>query len=303
MARSTPPPDPKSLSGRIPFAKMSGSGNDFVVVDNRSGAIPAESVREFTRLVCRRRIAVGADGVVLIESPVVPDSPEEPAAHFRWRYVNADGSDGEMCGNGAMCGARFAYLQGIAPARCVFQTASGLVHAEVDTQTDCPRVRLKMVDPGPVRVDLDLEVLGRPLRAQAVLVGVPHAVVVVDDADAFAPGADLLDVGRAVRHHPAFAPAGTNFDVISVLGPQRLRMRTYERGVENETLACGTGAVASAVVARRLGLVSSPVEVVTTSGRVLGVDFAWDGALAMDVMLSGEARVVASGEIWPEALG
>jgi diaminopimelate epimerase len=287
------------VNERIPFAKMSGSGNDFVVVDNRSGVIPAESVREFTRLVCRHRLSVGADGVVLIESPAASD---EPAAHFRWRYVNADGTDGEMCGNGAMCGARFAYLHGIAPARCVFQTASGLVHAEVATDSSCARVRLRMVEPGPMRTDLDLEAAGRSLRVHSVTVGVPHAVVVTADVDRFAPGAELLSVGRAVRHHPAFAPAGTNLNAIAVLGRHGLRMRTYERGVEAETLACGTGAVASAVVATRLGLVSPPVEVVTTSGRVLDVDFAWDGERASGVTLGGEARVVMRGEIWPEAL-
>jgi diaminopimelate epimerase len=118
----------------------------------------------------------------------------------------------------------------------------------------------------------------------------------------FAPGETFLEVGRAVRYHHRFAPEGTNFDVIEVHDRHRLQMRTYERGVEDETLACGTGAVASAVVATRLGLVQPPVEVVTKSRRVLGVDFTWDGYVATEVMLSGEARVVASGEIWPEAL-
>lgn len=293
-------------SGRIPFTKMSGSGNDFVVIDNRAGLIPPHSVREFTRLVCRRRVSIGADGVVLIESPATPAYPGEPTAHFRWRYVNADGSDGEMCGNGAMCGARFAYLQGIAPAQCVLQTASGLVYAEVEPDRvpsgRCPRVRLKMVEPGPVRTDLELEAAGRMLRLHAVEVGVPHAVILTEDADTFAPGAELVTVGRAVRHHPAFAPAGTNVNAVSVLDRHRLRMRTYERGVEDETLACGTGAVASAVVGTALGLVAPPAEVVTTSGLVLAVDFAWDGERATGVTLGGEARVVATGEIWPEAL-
>ena len=281
------------MNERIPFAKMSGSGNDFVVIDNRAGVIAAEAASEFTRRVCRHRLSVGADGVVLIEPA------DDPAVHFRWRYINADGTDGEMCGNGAMCGARFAYLQGIAPARCVFQTASGLVHAEVEAD----RVRLKMVDPGRVCGDIEIEAAGHALRLHAVEVGVPHVVLLTEDADAFAPGAELLRVGRAVRQHPAFAPAGTNVNVISVLGLHRLRMRTYERGVEDETLACGTGAVASAIVATKLGLVSPPVEVVTSSGRVLGVDFAWDGYFATDVRLSGEARVISTGEIWPEALG
>ncbi|HEY7030240.1 MAG TPA: diaminopimelate epimerase [Thermomicrobiales bacterium] len=287
------------VSERIPFAKMSGSGNDFVVVDNRAGVIPAASVAEFARLVCRRGIAVGADGVVLIESPVAPG---EPAPHFRWRYVNADGTDGEMCGNGAMCGARFAFLQGTAPAQCAFQTASGIVHAEVDGDGSSPIVRLKMVDPSIVRVNLALEASGPLRNVHCVTVGVPHAVVLTEDVVSFAPGEAFLAMGRAVRYHHRFAPEGTNFDAIEVRDRHRLQMRTYERGVEDETLACGTGAVAGAVVAARLGLVESPVEVVTKSRRVLGVDFAWDGSHATGVTLSGEARVVASGEIWPEAL-
>jgi diaminopimelate epimerase len=283
------------MNERVPFAKMSGSGNDFVVIDNRSGPIPAGSAGEFARRVCRHRLSVGADGIVLIEPPT------DSMTHFRWRYVNADGSDGEMCGNGAMCGARFAYLQGIAPARCVFETASGLVRAEVDASS--PRVALTMADPGPIRPDLEVEAAGQAVRIHAVEVGVPHAVIVTADADRFAPGTELLVLGRAIRHHPAFAPAGTNVNLISVQGIDRLRMRTYERGVEDETLACGTGAVASAVVATSLGLAAPPVEVVTSSGRVLHVGFAWDGARATDVRLVGEARVIATGEIWPEALG
>ena len=117
---------PHAQGAGIPFWKMSGSGNDFVVIDNRQGVLAAADAPEFARAVCRRRVSVGADGVVLIESS------DEPGVHFRWRYLNADGSDGEMCGNGAMCGARFAVLNHMAPPACVFRTESGLVHAWVD---------------------------------------------------------------------------------------------------------------------------------------------------------------------------
>ena len=109
---------------------MSGSGNDFVVVDNRSGIVAPGAMADFARRVCQRRVSIGADGVVLIDHPT-PPTPGEPDAHFRWTYINADGSEGEMCGNGAMCGARFAVLHGIAPARCRFQTLSGIVEADV----------------------------------------------------------------------------------------------------------------------------------------------------------------------------
>jgi diaminopimelate epimerase len=291
----------RESSAPIPFWKMSGSGNDFVVIDNRAGAIPDEFVPAFTRAVCRRRLSIGADGVVLIEEPA-PAGTDEPEADFRWRYVNADGSDGEMCGNGAMCGARFAVRRGLAPSACVFQTPSGLVRATVADDPDDPFVRIAIEDPGPVWPDRPVEVEGRRLTLLPILVGVPHAVLLVDDADAFAAPDDFVRVGRAVRHHLAFAPAGTNLNVIGRRPDGTLRMRTYERGVEDETLACGTGAVASAIVATGLGLASPPVTIITSSGLPLRVDFAWDGERARDVTLAGQARIIATGEIWPEAL-
>jgi diaminopimelate epimerase len=281
----------------VPFWKMSGSGNDFVVIDNRDDCLAAETVPEFTRAVCRHRLSVGADGVVLIERA------GEPGIDFAWRYVNADGSDGEMCGNGAMCGARFAVLNGIAPPACAFRTKSGIVRAWVDEDTSSPRVAIAVEDPGPIENPAELAIAGRTLCLYAIQAGVPHAVVVVDDVDTFAPGEALVPLGRAVRHHAHFAPAGTNLNVVAVRGRQMVRMRTYERGVEAETLACGTGAIASAVVTAALGLTAPPVDVVTTSGLVLRVEFVLEGNRASNVRLGGEARVVMRGEIDPEALG
>jgi diaminopimelate epimerase len=282
--------------GRIPFFKMNGSGNDFVVIDNRTGLVPVGCEGEFTSLVSRRRLAVGADGIVLIETP---DPTSD--ADFRWRYINADGSEGEMCGNGAMCGARFAYLNDIAPATCTFDTESGPIHAEVDPDHDGLRVSIAMVQPGPIQHDLMISAAGHDLTLHAVQVGVPHAVLIVPDTDAFPPHGTFNEVGRAVRLHSAF-PAGTNLNVITIRDRQTIRMRTYERGVEDETLACGTGAVASAIVATALDLVAPPVTVITSSRRPLTVDFTWDGTRAHNVTLAGEARVVATGEIWPDAL-
>lgn len=285
-----------NLQRPIPFWKMSGSGNDFVVIDNRNGVISPEDASEFTKTVCRHRVSVGADGVVLISTA------DEPGVHFDWRYINADGSDGEMCGNGAMCGARFAVLNGIAPNACTFRTESGLVHAQVATDSASPRVRIAVDDPGPLTRDISLEVAGRALTLHAIMIGVPHAVTVVPDVDAFAPGNELILIGRNVRHHPTFAPAGTNLNVIAVQDRKSVRMRTYERGVEDETLACGTGSIASAIVATALDLAEPPVDVITSSGRVLRVDFRWHDDRASDVTLEGEARVIVRGEIGPEAL-
>lgn len=315
------------LHDGIPFWKMSGSGNDFVVLDNRYGALLPDDIPAFTRAVCRRRLSVGADGVVLIEAPA-----EAHDVDFAWRYFNADGSEGEFCGNGAMCGARYAALHGIAPFDCRFLTPAGVVHARVAQESTDPRVSLRIAEPGPVGSAIDVAVThdGRPISVTLwpITVGVPHVVTIVSDiADPYRLGrnatsqrADVMAhdelptvppddpafvaVGRAIRHDPAFAPAGTNVNAIQVLDGHTLRMRTYERGVEDETLACGSGAVASACVALARGLVAPPVTVVTRSGLPLDVACDWDPTTrrATNVTLTGEARVVAAGVIGPEAL-
>lgn len=297
MSRSpveSPPDRQREAPATVRFTKMSGSGNDFIVIDNREGAFPDEGRDDVVRRLCRRRFSIGADGVVVIERPT------SALALFRWRYYNADGSEGDLCGNGAMCGARFAFLHGIAPAHCSFETPAGLIEASVEP--DSRRVHLRMVDPGSVNLGCAIEVLGRRMTVHTLTVGVPHAVVMTGDVDASAPGTEFLTIGRAIRSHPLF-PQGTNVNLVAKTGPNTLRMRTYERGVEDETLACGTGAVASAVIATALGFVESPVTVMTTGGLPLTVQFQWDGTTATNVYLGGEARVIASGVIGPDALG
>jgi diaminopimelate epimerase len=290
---------PIGLASLIPFVKMSGSGNDFVVIDNRSGILPDTEIPSFTQAVCRRRLSIGADGVVLIER----SQPGE-AVDFRWRYINADGSDGEMCGNGAMCGARFAVLNGIARDECRFLTPSGVVEAQVACDPGDPSVRIAIEEPGPVTHGITVVADGVNAEFSAIQVGVPHAVTFVPDPDAFCAGDPeaFNAFGRAVRNDPHFAPAGTNVDVVAVRNRRTLRMRTYERGVEDETLACGTGAVASAITAASLGLVEAPVSVIVSSGRALTVDFRWDGERATDVTLGGNAYIIMRGTIGPDAL-
>jgi diaminopimelate epimerase len=281
----------------VPFIKMSGSGNDFVVIDNRSGLLPDDAIPPFTRKICRRRLSLGADGVVLIERP-------DPGVDvdFRFRYVNADGTDGEMCGNGAMCGARFAVLTGIARDECRFQTDSGIVNAAVGCDPSDPAVSINISDPGPVRHGITVTAEGIDATYSAIQVGVPHAVTFVPDPDAFLTQPAFNAYGRAVRLDPAFAPAGTNVNVVGLRGRNTIRMRTYERGVEDETLACGTGAVATAIVAASLGYVEPPVSVLVSSGRTLVVDFGRDGERATNVTLGGNAYIIVRGTIGPDAL-
>jgi diaminopimelate epimerase len=284
----------------VPFMKMSGSGNDFVVIDNRTGRLEESAIPAFARAICRRRLSIGADGVVLIERP-------DPGldVDFRFHYVNADGTRGEMCGNGAMCGARFAVVQGIARDECRFQTDSGIVNATVARDPADPAVTIVMSDPGTPTHGIDLDIEGIHATYSSILVGVPHAVTFVDDPDQFlGPFADpaFNRYGRAVRLHEAFAPAGTNVNITGVRDAHTIRMRTYERGVEDETLACGTGAIATAIIATSLGLVTPPVAIIVSSGRVLTVDFTQADGRATNVTLGGNACVVARGSIGPDAL-
>jgi diaminopimelate epimerase len=282
-----------SLDQPIAFTKMSGSGNDFVVIDHRRALLADQQVVPFVRAVCRRGVGIGADGVVLIESAEPGDDVD-----FRWRYLNADGSDGEMCGNGAMCAGRFALLNGIATSPTRFLTPSGVVTAEIDDPAR-PQVRITVSDPGPIRREY-VAVEERELELFALEVGVPHAVAIVDDAEAVADTSSFHRIGRTVRTHDTFAPTGTNLNVINRIDDRTLRMRTYERGVEAETLACGTGAIASALVGVRQRLVSPPVTVITSSGRPLTVRWSDIGDRATGVWLGGEARVIATGELHPE---
>jgi diaminopimelate epimerase len=269
---------------RIAFWKLSGSGNDFIVIDNRRGVVAAEAGPALARRLCARGFSVGADGLILIE--------RSREADFAWRFYNADGSEPAMCGNGGRCAARFALLKGIAPARMRFMTGAGLIHAEVKGD----RVKLQLPLPSGYRDRVAVEVDGRRLEPGFLVVGVPHAVVPA----AALEQTPVAEWGRALRHDPAFGPAGTNVNFFRVEGPRRLSVRTYERGVEGETLACGTGSVATALVAAAAGLVKSPVTVVTGGGEELRVHFRRRGGEFGEVFLEGKADVVFEGRTWEE---
>ncbi len=309
MTEPTSLPRTTTTSGEpIPYWKMSGSGNDFIVIDNRRALIPVEREAALTRAVCDRRTALGADGIVLIEHP--NQSDDAIPVDFAWRYRNADGSEGEFCGNGAMCAARFAFLNGISDSRSIFTTPSGMVFATVAEGPTDERVAIAISDPSGVGPAVDLLVDGRRLTVYPVRVGVPHAVAIVDDIEnpfpAFGSGPDVFAaVGRAVRQHAHFAPAGTNLNAITIRADGALSMRTYERGVEAETLACGSGAVASACVATALGRSSSPVPVTVRGGNTLVASFTWreDRRAATNVSLAGQARVISTGELPRDLLG
>ena len=265
------------------FTKMSGAGNDFLVWEGAVdvGAAEVDAIRR----LCRRGTGVGADGVLFVHR----DGPGRVAADYR----NADGSVGRFCGNGTRCAARFAALRGLAPERMTVRTGWGDVPARVEGA----RVTLTLPEPVAVgRAVSSLDATGALGReAYALAVGVPHVV-------AFAAGGvdlatlDLARFGPALRRHPDMRE-GANANVVEVLGPARLRVRTWERGVEAETLACGSGVVASAVTAYALGLVRPPVSLETRSGETLVVGFRFEGEVARDVTLAGDARVVFEGTL------
>ena len=274
------------MKNRIPFYKMHGGGNDFVLIDHRNRFIPEAGQPEFARRACHRQLGAGADGLILIEASSTAD--------FRWRFYNADGSEPEMCGNGGRCAARFAVLTGIALPEMSFETLAGVIKAEVKGR----RVKLLMAGIGEVRLEQPIPLEDATLVGHFLRVGVPHVAIPVSDLAA----APVTAWGRAVRFHDLFAPAGTNVNFIQVEGPQSLRIRTYERGVEDETLACGTGAVASALIAARLGQVGSPVTVHTRGGEALTIYFTPQGETFTEVFLEGNALVVYQGELWVDEL-
>jgi len=263
------------------FAKMSGAGNDFIVIDDRSNVV-GNDARELAKQLCRRRVSVGADGLILVVPSVGHD--------FRMRYFNADGTEADMCGNGGRCVARFAHELGVAGRRMSFESSSGVHSAEI---IDERAVRLEMADPRALLLDTRISLRGDETVVHRVNTGVPHAVLEVRDLD----GYPVLEMGRAVREHEHFMPEGTNADFVAVDDRHTIRLRTYERGVEDETLACGTGATAAAIVLAARGEVESPVTVRTRGGHELVVSFYMSHLGFCNVSLSGDATVVYRGEI------
>lgn len=269
----------------ITFSKMSGSGNDFIVIDNRSCSIDDINLSQFITSVCRRKMSVGADGLILIE-------PSDKA-DFRWRFYNSDGSRAEMCGNGARCAARFAYVNGITGENMTFETDAGIISGQVNAD----RAKVKMPDPTDLRLDYSIELAMGALPVSSINTGVPHVVIMQDGIEEI----DVFGLGREIRNHEAFAPAGTNVNFICQQGSGCLAIRTYERGVEDETLACGTGSIASALVASVKLNWTSPIHLVTRSQESLTIHFAEDNGNFSNVYLEGDARIIYTAQLGEEA--
>lgn len=268
----------------IEFYKMSGSGNDFIIIDNLDLSLDVGDLAEFARKVCRRKISVGADGLVVIEPSKIAD--------FKWRFFNSDGSLAEMCGNAARCVARFAHMKGIAGANVFWETIAGMIEAEVNGDT----VKAKLTDPSPIETEIEIEADGQKFILDSINTGVPHAVLFTDNIEHY----DVFNNGRKIRYHEYFAPRGTNADFVCVTNRQKIRVRTYERGVEDETLACGTGIVAATLAAAQRNLVESPVEVLVQSGEMLRIYFENQNGLWREVYLEGKVKIVYQGLLFEE---
>lgn len=263
----------------IPFFKMSGSGNDFILIDNRNGEIRGIPIQTFTKQVCRRGLSVGADGLILIE--------KSDKADFKWRYLNSDGEEASFCGNGARCAARFAVLRQIAPPYLTFESVVGIVSAEVKKGS----VKVSMMAPYGIDLTRDLYFRQRRWEGHFMVMGVPHWVHFSKDIDRI----NVPEIGAIVRNHGDFKPEGTNANFVDILSEHEIRIRTYERGVEGETLACGTGAVASALIGHLARKMSSPVTIYPKGNIPLKVYFKASGGQLTDIFLEGEARVVIQG--------
>ncbi|HEU5163130.1 MAG TPA: diaminopimelate epimerase [Thermoanaerobaculia bacterium] len=273
-------PVPSSGSAPKRFLKMAGAGNDFVVFDDRDGALGSPD--ELARVITTRRLSVGGDGIILLR--------RSERASVRMVYHNADGSLADFCANGTRCAARAALLLGLAPAEMTIETGYAIVPARVEGES----VTLTLPPPTEVEEARALRLRdGSTVRGAYLMVGVPHYVIFVDQG-LWSMNIDAL--GHEIRHH-ADLPLGANVNFVLVTGANEISVRTWERGVEAETLACGSGVVASSFMSGRLGKASSPLRVLTRSGIALGVELRAD-----EIRLTGDARVVYRGEMTDETV-
>lgn len=265
----------------LDFVKMNGAGNDFILIDNRAGRIkltPEQVIR-----LCNRQRGIGADGLFLLVANT------SGKADWSWEFYNSDGSTADMCGNGARCFARFVQSVAGSGDKTSFETGAGVIGATFHGE----RVTVNLTAPRDLRLGEVVPAAGAKLIVHSLNTGVPHAVLFVPDADK----AMVQQLGAEIRYHSHFKPSGTNVNFVQVLGSNRIRVRTYERGVEGETLACGTGVTASALIASRVHQFTSPVQVQVQGGDLLEVSWVEAGNAFAEVKLNGPADFVFKGSI------
>ena len=269
----------------ISFYKLTAAGNDFVLIDNRQNIVPEQGHSKLAAKLCDRRYSIGGDGLILLEN--------SSKADFRMRYYNSDGSHASMCGNGGRSIAKFAYELGVAGKNMKFETDAGLITAEIKSDTV---VNLALYNPKDLALNEEVEIEGKNWTIHSLNTGVPHAVVYVDDIEKI----DVKKYGNIIRFHKHYAPAGTNVNFVKVDKDNTLLVRTYERGVEEETLACGTGVTASSIISVLLNKTVSPVHVITRGKDNLYVSCKTDRQNISNVFLEGPAIVAFKGTVEAE---
>ena len=263
----------------VDFTKMNGAGNDFVLIDNRK--IGLQLSQEQIKYICDRQRGIGADGIMLLRNA-------GGEADLGWDFYNQDGSEGEMCGNGARCFARFAQSKLKSSDTISFETLAGIIQAKLQGENAI----INLTPPENLRIDDHISTSHGELEIHSVNTGVPHAVLFVEDADK----SMVSKLGKEIRHHDHYSPAGTNVNFVQLTGDNSIHVRTYERGV-GETLACGTGVTASALITAKLHGYASPISVQVLGGENLSVGFETDGNSFKNIKLTGPAEFVFTGQI------
>ena len=266
---------------KVDFTKAEASGNDFIIVDNRNNALEGKisDFGDFAKSACMRKYSVGSDGVLVLEN--------SGRADFRMRIFNPDGSEVSMCGNGIRCSSLYAYLAKWCQASMKIETGAGLLEARVDKGL----VRVKMTPPDDIKLDQNIGVGKTIMNIHTINTGVPHVVHFTENIGRY----PVREMGSKIRYHKVFEPEGTNADFVKMRDKSTIEVRTYERGVEDETLACGTGVVASAVISHLVNGAEEPVNVLTRSGDTLRVYFKKEHSRFSDVYLEGKAHIVYKG--------
>jgi len=263
----------------IDFTKYVASGNDFIAIDNRSGSI-SSLIYDLAKDMCARKFSVGADGLLVLE--------DSSSADIKMRIINPDGSEVEMCGNGLRCIALFAKELGVDKDNCLsIETIAGIMKASINDIS----VKAMLSEPRDAELEFDISLSGENLKSSFINSGVPHVVTLLDNIDDL----DIKSLGSAIRYHDKFKPQGANANFIKVLDKNTIKIRTYERGVEDETLACGTGAVASSIVGFLLGVLDSPIKVNTKSGEILTISFTNNNSKISDLSIEGKVQKVYNG--------
>jgi diaminopimelate epimerase len=276
----------------ILFYKMHGSGNDFVLIPFDQGLdINLKTMSKWAKTICTRKFSVGADGLIFLTKKGIKD----PSASYKWHFYNSDGSRAEMCGNGSRCAARLAYELGLAPAHHIFETDAGSIKAEVLPEKN--RVKVQLTPPTNYKPRIEIDIDGKDkYLAHYVNTGVPHAVLFFEDTKEI----DINYLGRKIRFHETFKPEGTNVNFVQIREGNHLFIRTYERGVEGETYACGTGAAASAYIAKKIGYIkTNEIDITTSGGENLLISLDEND----NIYLTGNAVFVFEGKLNLRELG